>query len=98
MADATRSGEKLNTVVYFDWAYGLVGIPDTAAGVNYNKVKIAIKLSFPAAGRDRKLSISQATGEGFSVVKKDIVVAAGATSYENAFELAPATAVSVTME
>ncbi len=98
MADATRSGEKLNTVVYFDWAYGLVGIPDTAAGVNYNKVKVDIKLSFPAAGRDRKLSISQATGEGFSVVKKDIVVAAGATSYENAFELAPATAVSVTME
>ena len=98
VADAVRSGDKLNAVVYFDWAYGLAGIPDTARGVNYAKVKAAVKLDFPASKRERKLTISKATGEGFSVVKQDVVVAAGATTYADTIELPPATAVSITLQ
>jgi hypothetical protein len=98
VADAVRSGDKLNAVVYFDWAYGLAGIPDTARGVNYAKVEAAVKLDFPASKRERKLTISKATGEGFSVVKQDVVVAAGATTYADTIELPPATAVSITLQ
>jgi len=97
-ADASRDGEKLNALLYYDWAYGGTGYKDYAKGLNYPRVTIKARLLLSTSGKDRTLTICKATGEGSSVVKKGVPVPAGAKKAVETFELEPLAALSLVVE
>ncbi|OPZ30881.1 MAG: hypothetical protein BWZ02_00526 [Lentisphaerae bacterium ADurb.BinA184] len=98
LADATRNGDKLNAVLYYDWAYDGTGYKDYKAGVNYGTVRAQITLAFPPAGKERRLALSRATGTGFEVVRKDVKIAPGQSEYRDTLEMPPLTAWSLVVE
>ena len=98
MADATASGDKLNLVMYYDWAYGGQGYPNYKEGTLYSKVNAKVKLALTPSNKDRTLTLSRANGEGFDVVKKDVKIPAGQKEYTDTIEMAPVTAYSITIQ
>jgi uncharacterized membrane protein len=98
LADAARDGDRLNLVLYYDWAYDGTGYKDFAHGLNFKRARVNVKLALPADGRDRKLTISRADGESTEVVKKDVPIAAGQKVYRDTIELSPLGGVSITIE
>lgn len=97
LADGTRDGDRLNAVLYYDWAYDGTGYKDYAKGLNYSKVSVKVKLTLPPVAKERTLTISRATGEGFEILKKDIKVPAGQKEYTGTIEVAPLTAISISL-
>ena len=98
LADGARQGDTLNLVLYYDWACGGGGFEDYAAGLRYPRVKAKVTMAFPAAGKDRVLSIGRANGEGFETVRQDVKIPAGATTFRDDIDLPPATAYSVAIQ
>lgn len=98
LVDATRDGDKLNIILYYDWAYDGAGYKDYAKGLNYTKVNAKIKLALPAAAKDRVLTISRATGEGYEVLKKTVTVPAKQKEYTDSIEIDPLTAISISLQ
>lgn len=98
LADAAANGDRLNVVMYYDWAYGGQGYPNYKGGVLYNKVNAKVKLALTPSNKDRTLTLSRANGEGFEVVKKDVKIAAGQKEYTDTIEMAPVTAYSITIQ
>ncbi len=98
LVDAVKDGNKLDAVLYYDWAYGGTGYKDYAKGVCYDKVKVELKLAFAPSNKERTVTVSKATGEGFEIVKKDIKIPAGNSEYSDSIEIAPLTAMSVSVE
>lgn len=96
-ADASKGDAALNVVLYYDWAYGGTGFKDFAKGLNYPKVKVNLKLQLPDGLKGRKLTISQATGEGFTDLKKDVVIPDGKKEYTDTLEVLPLTAITVSI-
>jgi len=94
-ADASRGEGGLNTVLYYDWAYGGTGYKDFVKGLNYPKVKVNLKLKLPEGLKGRTLTISQATGEGFSDLKKGSPLQDGQKEYAESIDLVPLRGVSV---
>ena len=98
LVDAVCNGDQLNAVLYYDWAYDGTGYKDYAQGLNYAKVQVNLKLQLPAGLKGRKVTVSQATGEGFTVLKQDVPLKDGQQEYSDTLELAPLTAVSLTIK
>jgi hypothetical protein len=96
--DASRSDAALNTVLYYDWAYGGTGFKDYARGLNYPKVKANLRLMLPPGFQGKKLTIAQAGGEGFSDLATGITIAGGQRQYIGVIQLAPLTGISVTVK
>ncbi|MCY3021597.1 MAG: hypothetical protein NTW87_21495 [Planctomycetota bacterium] len=97
-ADASTGDGRFNAVLYYDWAYGGTGYKDFARGLAYPKVKVNLKLQLPEALMGKKLTLSEATGQGFSDLKKDVPIPDGQKEYTDSIEMAPLTAVSVTVK
>jgi hypothetical protein len=89
---------KADAVLYYDWAYGGTGYKDIATGINYAKVTVDLKLLLPPSNKERTVTLSKATGEKFEIVKKDIKIPAGKTEYSDTIEIAPLTAMAVSVE
>jgi hypothetical protein len=89
---------KAAAVLYYDWAYGGTGFKDFAKGVNYSKVLVDLKLVLPPSDKERTVTVSKATGEGFEIIKKGIKVPAGQKEYADTIEIAPLTGIAVTVE
>ncbi len=98
LADATRDGDKLNVVLYYDWACGGTGYKDYGKALDYKKVNARVRLAVPPAGKERMLTLSRANGEGFEVVKTDVKIGAGQKEHQETIELLPATAYSMTIK
>ncbi|HUT00958.1 MAG TPA: hypothetical protein VM031_00780, partial [Phycisphaerae bacterium] len=96
--DASTSGQRLNAMLYYDWAYGGTGFKDFAKGANYPRVKVRLRLLLPEGLAGKAVTISQATGEGFKVIKKDVRLDKGQKVYTDTIEVAPLTGISVTVE
>lgn len=97
--DASRDGDRLSAVLYYDWAYDGTGFKDYGKGINYPKVNVRLQLSFPPANRNRTLSVSRANGEGISpdpAGTKEIV--AGQTTANVTVVINPVEAVNVSVE
>lgn len=97
-ADAAANGDALCAVLYYDWAYEGEGYADFAEGVRYPAVETKVKLSFPAAGHPRTLSLSRANGEGFEILPETHPIPAGETSFEIEVELSPVRAVAISIQ
>ena len=89
---------KATAVLYYDWAYGGTGYKDFAKGLNYAKVAVDLKLVLPPSDKERTVTVSKATGEGFEIIKKDVKVPAGQKEYADTIEIAPLTGIAVTVE
>lgn len=98
LADASRDGDTLNAVLYYDWAYDGTGFKDYAHGVNYPHAAVQVTLTFPPAARARTLTVSRATGEGFTTDKSSVQIPAGATHLTQTVEITPLTAVSLSIQ
>jgi hypothetical protein len=98
LADASSDKERLNVVLYYDWAYGGTGYKDYAKELNYTKVNAKIKFTLLPTTKDRTLTVSRATGEGFEVIKKDIKIPANRTEHTESVILGPITALSITIQ
>lgn len=96
--DASRSGDKLSAVLYYDWAYDGTGFKDYAKGLQYTAVKVDLKMVLPPSDKERTVTIRKATGEGFEVLKRDGRVPAGAKDHTETLQVAPMTALAVTVE
>ena len=88
----------MNTILYYDWAYGGTGYKNYARGLNYPKVQVNLKLLLPPGLRGKKLTISQATGEGFADLQRDVVLADGQRQYEGSLQIAPLTGITLTIK
>jgi hypothetical protein len=97
-ADATCDGEKINLVLYYDWAYDGTGFKNYARGFNYNRAQATIKIKFPASPRARVLTVSCATGEGFETLPQTVAVAAGQTALEYSLDVVPTVGYSLTFQ
>lgn len=98
LADATRDGDRVNAVLYYDWAYDGTGYKDYVAGKAYPTVGVAVKLTVPPCAVDRDLVIATATGEGFKELKRQATaVRAGQTDISVSLDVQPLTAVSLTL-
>lgn len=97
LADGSRDGDVLSAVLYYDWAYDAGGYTDFARAVRYPVASVQARLLFPAATRDRILTISRATGEGFAIVNSGIKIPAGQTELTQSIDLEPLTAMSLTI-
>ena len=96
--DGSRSPGKLNAVVYYDWAYGGTGYKDYVRGLNYPKITVTLRLLLPTTAKERKLTVSAATGEGFRVVRKGVAIPGGRNEHVESIDIEPLTALSVTVE
>ena len=98
LADATRDGDRVNAVLYYDWAYDGTGYKDYVAGKAYPIVGITVKLTVPPSAVDRDLILATATGEGFKELKRQATaVRAGQTDISVSLDVQPLTAVAVTV-
>jgi uncharacterized membrane protein len=97
VAGSTLNG-KSSAVLYYGWAYGGDGFKDFVKGVNYAKIAVDLKLVLPPSDKERKLTVSRATGEGFEIVKQGVKVAAGQKEVSETIEVAPLTGYAVTVE
>lgn len=97
-ADATRDGDKLNVVLYSDWAYDGTGYKDFERGLHYSQTRARLKLSVPPANRARVLSVARATGAGFETARAPVNVATGQRNIELTIELRPMTGYSIVLQ
>ena len=97
-ADSAKGEAGLNTVLYYDWSYDGTGFKDYTKGANYAKVKVHLKMLLPEGLKGKKLTISQATGEGFSDLKKDVELKDGQKEFSDTVEIAPLTGITVSIK
>ena len=97
-ADAARDGDKLNVVLYCDWAYEGSGFKDYARGINYAQTRVRLRLALPPATRGRTLTVSRATGSGFETIGAPLAIPAGQKRLEHTVEIKPLTGLSITVQ
>jgi hypothetical protein len=61
-------GDKLNAVIYSDWADDGNGFKDYKRGIHYSKTRVKMRFTLPPSTRVRSLIITRATGKGFETV------------------------------
>ena len=96
--DGCKDGDKLGAMLYYDWAYDGTGYKDYVRGVNYPTVKVDLALRITPSDKERTLTISKATGEGFQVVKQNVKVAAGQKEVAETIDIAPLTGYAITVQ
>ena len=61
-------------------------------------MQVSLKLLLPAGLRGKKLTISQATGEGFADIQQGVVLADGQQQSSGSVEITPLTGITVTIK
>ncbi len=97
LADSTRDGESINTVLYFDRGYDGTGWTDFARSAHFNRARVTLNMTLSPVNRARVVTIGRTDGEGFQTLPLTATVPANAKTFQQIVDIEPNTALSLSI-
>ena len=97
LSDATRDGESISTVLYFDRGYDGTGWTDFARSAHFNCARVTLNMTLSPVNRARVVTIGRTNGEGFQTLPRTATVPANAKTFQHILDIEPNTALSLSI-